>query len=96
MYEFSALTQMIPIYTPFVSRLKHKKYSVYVLGPTGNRKLIHFGGDPRKYGHYFDALGHYSHLNTLDEGQRARYYARHGTSSGDINTAKFWSNLILW
>jgi hypothetical protein len=93
--NFPHLYKMIALYTPFVSKLAHKKYSVFVLGPQGRRKLIHFGGDPRKYGHYFDALQHYSHLDTLDEGQRARYYARHGTSD-DINTAKFWSNLILW
>jgi hypothetical protein len=29
--NFPHLYKMIPIYTPFVSRLKHKKYSVYVL-----------------------------------------------------------------
>jgi len=31
------------LYKPFKSKVKGKKYSVYVKSPTGNPKLIHFG-----------------------------------------------------
>ena len=32
-----------PLYIPFPSKKKGKKYSVYVKGKNGNKKLIHFG-----------------------------------------------------
>ena len=32
-----------PLYKPFKSKVKGKKFSVYVKSPTGGKKLIHFG-----------------------------------------------------
>ena len=32
-----------PLYKPFVSKAKNKKYSVYVKGANGRPRLIHFG-----------------------------------------------------
>ena len=52
------------IYKPFVSKAKNKKYSVYVKGPTGKIKLIHFGD--KRYGQYHDKLGHYKNKDTLN------------------------------
>ena len=39
-----------PMYQPFVSSAKNKKYSVYVKSTSGNKKLIHFGDT--LYGQY--------------------------------------------
>lgn len=65
---------------------------LYVL-KNGKRRLIHFGD--RRYGQFHDQIGFYSHLDHNDEARRQRYFARHGKTD-DINTAKFWSNNILW
>ena len=81
-----------PLYKPFVSTAKHKKYSVYVLR-NGRKRLIHFGD--RRYGQYHDKLRHYSNLDHNDEQRRRLYYARHGPSE-DKNTAKYWSHKVLW
>jgi len=32
-----------PLYRPFKSKVKGKKFSVYVKSPTGGKRLIHFG-----------------------------------------------------
>ena len=81
------------LYKPFVSKAKNKKYSVYVKGPTGKIKLIHFGD--KRYGQYHDKLGHYKNKDTNDLKKREAYYARHGGSK-DRNTAKYWAGKVLW
>jgi hypothetical protein len=63
------------LYTPFKSKLKNKKYSVYVLSKAGNQKNIHFGSASHE--HYHDKLGNVSHLNHNDKKYRALYYKRH-------------------
>ena len=80
------------LYEPFVSSSPLKKYSVYIM-KNGKRKLIHFGD--RRYQHYHDKLGYYSDLDHKDKRRRELYFKRHGKSN-DKNTAKYWSNLILW
>lgn len=37
------MTDGKPLYKPFPSKRKGKKFSVYVKGANGNKKLIHFG-----------------------------------------------------
>ena len=66
---------------------------MYVKGPTGKIKLIHFGD--KRYGQYHDKLGHYKNKDTNDLKKREAYYARHGRSN-DKNTAKYWAGKILW
>ena len=83
---------MIPLYHPFKSRAKHKKYSVYVL-KDNRRHLLHFGD--ARYGQYKDKLGHYAHLDHNDQARRDAYYKRHGPAT-DKNTAKYWAHKILW
>jgi|EP01047_Picozoa_sp_COSAG01_P076799 hypothetical protein len=80
------------LYEPFPSKLKSKKYSVYVLRD-GKPRLIHFGS--RMHQHYRDKLGHYSALDHNDERRRERYYARFGLAT-DKNTAKWFSHKYLW
>jgi len=80
------------LYTPFVSKAKNKKYSVYVL-KDGKKKLIHFGD--KRYGQFKDKLGHYSDLDHGDKERRKRYYSRHGKATSK-DTAKYWSHKILW
>jgi len=80
------------LYTPFVSKAKNKKYSVYVL-KDGKKKLIHFGD--KRYQHFKDKLGHYSNLDHNDPQRRKRYYSRHGKATSK-DTAKYWSHRILW
>ena len=84
--------EQVKLYKPFPSKKAGKKYSVYVKSEKGNPKLIHFGD--RKYQHYRDKLGHYSHLNHNDKQRRANYYSRHGPAT-DKNTPKYWSHKIL-
>ena len=80
------------LYEPFVSKAKHKKYSVYVMRD-GRRKLIHFGDS--RYQQYRDRIGHYSHLDHGDTRRRELWYARHGRSA-DRNSARYWAARVLW
>ena len=82
-----------PLYKPFVSSAKNKKYSVYVSNGKGGRKLIHFGDS--RYGQYKDKLGHYSDGDHGDAKRRANYHSRHGAATSK-DTAKYWAHAILW
>jgi hypothetical protein len=52
-----------------LSTRKNKKYMTTYKG-----KIIHFGD--KRYQQYFDKIGHYSHLNHLDEERRKNYLSR--------------------
>jgi len=81
-----------PLYKPFKSKAKNKKYSVYVL-KNGKRRLIHFGDS--RYEQFKDKIGVYSKLDHNDKKRRELYYKRHGQTN-DKNSAKYWSHKILW
>lgn len=84
------------LYEPFPSARKHKKYSVYVPASEngdGKRKLLHFGD--KRYQHFRDTIGHYSHLDHRDNKRRKAYYARHGPENS-IRSARYWSHRVLW
>ncbi len=81
------------LYKPFVSKAKNKKYSVYVKGPKGNPKLIHFGD--KRYGQFKDKIGNYSSLDHGDPKRKKAYYSRHGPAKSK-DTPKYWSHKILW
>ncbi len=81
-----------PLYKPFKSKSKNKKYSVYVL-KNDKKRLIHFGDS--RYGQYKDKIGVYSSLDHGDKQRRKNYHSRHGKAT-DKNTAKYWSHKILW
>lgn len=81
-----------PLYKPFKSSAKHKKYSVYVM-KNGNKRLIHFGDN--RYQHFKDKIGSWSHLNHNDPERRKKYLARHGRTK-DKNTASYWATKVLW
>jgi len=83
-----------PLREPFVSRVKPKKYSVYVM-KDGKRKLIHFGD--RRYGQYKDTtkVKAYKSKDHLDEERRRSYLARHGKAT-DRNSAKWFAHKYLW
>ena len=93
---------MMELYKPFPSKVKNKKYSVYVKGKNGKPKLISFGD--KRYQQFKDKLGHYSNLNHLDKKRRDSYRKR---SRGirnkegkltylDKNTANYYSYNFLW
>lgn len=82
-----------PLYEPFVSKAKGKKYSVYVKSPSGGKKLIHFGA--KGYPQFRDRIGHYSSLDHKDPKRRKSYLARHGNKT-DKNTAGWWAQHKLW
>lgn len=86
-------TKAKPLYKPFVSKAKNKKYSVYVKSKKGNKKLIHFGD--KRYAQYKDKLGHYKSKDHKDAKRKKNYYSRHGKATSK-NTAKYWSHKILW
>jgi len=87
------MTDAKPLYKPFKSKAKNKKYSVYVKSKSGGKRLIHFGDS--RYGQYKDKLGSYKHLDHNDKKRRKAYYDRHGPAT-DKNSAKYWSHKILW
>tara|TARA_R110000737_G_scaffold264338_1_gene272210 strand:- start:43 stop:315 length:273 start_codon:yes stop_codon:yes gene_type:complete len=83
-----------PLYKPFKSKAKGKKMSVYVKGPNGNPKLIHFGAagmDDWRSGKATAA-------------QRKSYKARAGgikkkdgsLAVKDKNSANYWAYHYLW
>ena len=82
-----------PLYKPFVSKAKNKKYSVYVKGPAGKPRIIHFGDS--RYSQFKDKIGHYKSLDHNDPKRKKSYYARHGKATSK-DTAKYWSHKILW
>lgn len=86
--------QKKPLYKPFKSKAKGKKMSVYVKGPSGNPKLIHFGAkgmDDFRSG-------------TATAAQRKSYKARAGgikkkdgsLAVKDKNSANYWAYHYLW
>tara|TARA_R110000803_G_scaffold43313_6_gene92507 strand:+ start:637 stop:897 length:261 start_codon:yes stop_codon:yes gene_type:complete len=81
------------LYKPVKSTRQFKKYMVYVKGPNGNPKLIHFGDN--RYGQYKDKIGVYSRLDHGDKKRKDAYYSRHGKATSK-DTPKWWSHKILW
>ena len=83
-----------PLYKPFPSKNKGKKYSVYVKSDSGTPKLIHFGqkGAPDW------------RSGTASKEQRKSYLARakgirdkNGNLTWkDKNTANYWSVKYTW
>ena len=82
------------LYKPFVSKAKNKKYSVYVKGPSGKPKIIHFGAKG-----YPDWRS-----GTASKEQRKSYLARAKAikdKEGNLtwknkNTANYWAVRYLW
>jgi len=89
------------LYTPFVSKSKNKKYSVYVI-KNDKTKLIHFGDSRMEQ--FKDKLGHYSNLDHGDKERRKRYLARAKgikDKNGNLtwknkNSANYYSIKYLW
>jgi hypothetical protein len=83
-----------PLYKPFPSKAKGKKFSVYVKGKNGNKKLIHFGAKG-----YPDWRS-----GSATKEQRKSYLARAKgikDKSGNLtwkdkNTANYWAVRYLW
>lgn len=86
---------MVKLYSPFKNDTNSRyKYFVYVKSDNKQGyKKIGFGH--KDYEHYKDKLGQYKKLDHLDKKRKDRYYSRHGKTT-DKNTAKYWSNTILW
>jgi hypothetical protein len=88
----------VELYKPFYRRgvtPAQKKYSVYVLSPAGNAKIIHFGA--AGMAQYHDKGGRYAKLDHGDRARRARYRARHVHDRiDDKNTPGYWSWYYLW
>ncbi len=81
-----------PLYKPFVSKAKGKKYSVYVI-KDGKKRLINFGDSSME-----------DYRQHRDKDRRKTYLAR---SAGirdkqgkltylDKNSANYWSRKVLW
>jgi hypothetical protein len=90
-----------PLYKPFVSKAKNKKYSVYVM-KNGKKRLIHFG--QKGYKHFKDKLGHYSSLDHNDKERRKKYLSRAKgikNKKGELtwkdkNSANYYAIRYLW
>jgi hypothetical protein len=93
-----------PLYQPFRSKVKGKKYSVYVKSDSGSKKLIHFGSASMQ--HYKDTtgVGAWSSKDHGDEERRKSFRARMSgikTKSGgraidDKNSPAYWAYHKLW
>ena len=82
------------LYMPFKSTRKNKKYAVYVK-KNGKKTLIHFGD--KRYQHFRDKIGKYTHLEHNDSNRRRSWLARHGVSDKTSkNTAVYWAAKVLW
>lgn len=90
-----------PLYKPFKSTAKNKKYAVYVI--KGDKKrLIHFGDSRMEQ--FKDKLGEYSNLDHNDKERRKRYLSRaKGIKNKlgqltwkDKNSANYYSIRYLW
>lgn len=83
-----------PLYKPFPSKLKGKKYSVYVKSASGGKKLIHFG---QKGAQDWRS-------GTASAEKRKSYRARASKikkkdgslAVKDKNTANYWAYHYLW
>ena len=83
-----------PLYKPFKSKKKGKKYSVYVKSASGNKRLIHFGqaGAPDW------------RSGTASAAQRKSYLARAkgirkkdgSLAWKDKNSPNYWAVRYLW
>jgi hypothetical protein len=83
-----------PLYKPFKSTKKGKKFSVYVKSASGGKRLIHFG-----------ATGHPDwRSGSASKEQRKSYRARAAGQKKkdgsqaikDKNSAAYWSYNYLW
>ena len=81
-----------PLYKPFRSQAKNKKYAIFVM-KNGRKRKINFGDS--RYQQFKDKIGEFSSLDHGDPKRRKLYFARHGRTT-DKNTALYWSNRILW
>tara|TARA_R110000803_G_scaffold11436_9_gene34144 strand:- start:1732 stop:1992 length:261 start_codon:yes stop_codon:yes gene_type:complete len=81
-----------PLYKPFRSQAKNKKYAIFVM-KNGRKRKINFGDS--RYQQFKDKIGDFSSLDHGDPKRRKLYFARHGRTT-DKNTALYWSNRILW
>lgn len=82
------------LYKPFKSKVKNKKYSVYVKSDNKKGYKIVSFGDAR-YSQFFDRLGSYSHLDHNDPKRKKAYYARHGREAKK-DSPKYFSHKYLW
>ena len=79
----------IPLYQPFPSQKKDKKFSVFVL-KNGKRTLIHFGD--KRYRH------NYSKRAREDYDRRSKGIrdSKGKLTYNDKNSANYWSRTFLW
>tara|TARA_R110002012_G_C11358858_1_gene580586 strand:+ start:322 stop:603 length:282 start_codon:yes stop_codon:yes gene_type:complete len=90
-----------PLYKPFKSKAKNKKYSVYVM-KNGKKKLINFGDT--RYQHFKDKIGDYSNLDHNDKKRQKSYLSRAKgikNKKGELtwkdkNSANYYAVKYLW
>jgi hypothetical protein len=90
-----------PLYKPFKSKAKNKKYSVYVM-KNGKKKLINFGDT--RYQHFKDKIGDYSNLDHNDKKRQKSYLLRAKgirNKNGELtwkdkNSANYYAVKYLW
>lgn len=86
-YKFYKKLDNVNFYAP--STQKNKKYDAYV-----NGKKYSFGD--KRYEHYYDKIGFYSHLNHLDSTRRANYRKRHKNDKLNEYSSGYFSMNYLW
>jgi len=74
------------------SNTEHKKYDVYDVKT--DKKIASFGD--RRYEHYHDKIGYYSHLNHNDVVRKKLYRIRHAKDIHNMDSAGGFSFKFLW
>ena len=81
-----------PLYKPFPSKAKGKKYSVYVM-KEGKKRLIHFGAsDYKDFTQHKDPKRRKNYL-TRSAGIRDK---QGNLTKDDKNSSNYWSRKVLW
>ena len=74
------------------SNREHSKYDVYDVKT--DKKIASFGD--RRYEHYKDKIGYYSHLDHNDVVRRKLYRIRHAKDLNNRDGAGYFSGKYLW
>ena len=88
----------MPVYYKFgykfvaPSNREHSKYDVYDVKT--DKKIASFGD--RRYNHFNDKIGYYSHLDTNDIARRKLYKLRHEKDRHVYQSAGWFADRFLW
>lgn len=84
------------IYIVKFSTRKGKKYDVYEFDKNSNTFDYSLSFGSARHEQYYDILRGYDELDHKDEKRRISYFKRHKSHKNNLDSAKYWSHVILW